>query len=224
MNPIIISLGGSVIMQEKPDIEFLISFKELILNLTKKDFQFVIFCGGGKIARDYQDYARQFQDVSQESLDWIGIYATRLNACLLKTMFDKNVDGEIITDPTKKIKFRANIKIASGWKPGWSTDYDAVLVGKQLKAKLVINITNVDYVYDKDPKKNPDAKPIKEITWKGLRKMFPSDWQPGLNSPFDPVASREAEKFGISVYIVGKDITNLKRLISGEKFAGTIIR
>ena len=68
MNPIIISLGGSVIMQEKPDIEFLISFKELILNLTKKDFQFVIFCGGGRIARDYQDYPRQFHNISLKIL------------------------------------------------------------------------------------------------------------------------------------------------------------
>ncbi len=220
----VISLGGSVIIPDEPDKVFLNAFRDLILDYSSKGNKFVIFCGGGKTAREYQNYAKAIGIVSKDNLDWIGIYATRLNASLVKAIFEGSVNEDILTNPTEKIVFKENIKIASGWKPGWSTDYDAVLVAKQLKAKSVINITNVDFVYDKDPRKFPDAKAIKKICWKELRKMFPHEWKPGLNSPFDPVASKEAEKSEIEVCIAGKDLKNLRRILDGKEFSGTRIK
>ena len=77
-------------------------------------------------------------------------------------VFGNIADNCFIIDPTKKIKSKKKVLIAGGWKPGWSTDFDAVLLAKNLKAELVINMTNVDYVYNKDPKKSKGAKPIKE--------------------------------------------------------------
>ena len=113
--------------------------------------------------------------------------------------------------------------IAAGWKPGFSTDYDAVLLAKNIGAHVVINMTNVDYVHDKDPKLG-GAKPIKEVTWKGLRKIVGNEWKPGLNMPFDPIASREAEKLGLKVVVIGKDVNNLEKVLNGKKFKGTMIR
>jgi len=52
---IIMSLGGSVIVPDKIDINFLKNFKKTIEKFIKKDYRFVIHCGGGKIARIYQN-------------------------------------------------------------------------------------------------------------------------------------------------------------------------
>ena len=123
----------------------------------------------------------------------------------------------------KKIKFTKRILIAAGWKPGWSTDYDAVVLAKNLKINTVINMSNIDYVYDCDPKKNKNAKKIKDICWKHYRKISGNKWKAGLNKPFDPVAAKEAEKLGLKVIIIGKNLGNFENLLNDGKFEGTII-
>ena len=84
-------------------------------------------------------------------------------------------------------------------------------------------MSNIDYVYDKDPKKSSDAKPIEIISWKEFRKMVGSKWTAGLNAPFDPIAAKEAEKLGLKVNIIGKNLRNLESCIKGKEFKGTII-
>jgi len=86
------------------------------------------------------------------------------------------------------------VLIAGGWKPGWSTDFDAVLLAKQLNVSTIINISNIDHVHDKDPKKFSDAKKIKSISWQDFRKITGNEWKAGLSLPFDPIAAKEAEK------------------------------
>lgn len=223
---IIISLGGSIIFPGRIDHIFLKNFRKLILKLAKKGNRFAIYCGGGKIARDYQKAASKIIGYDKESLDWIGIAATYLNAFLLRTIFHKFAEEKIIEDPTKKIRFKKQkpILLCAGWKPGWSTDYDAVLLAKNLKIGTVVNMTNVNYVYDQNPKKYKNAKPIKEITWKNFKKIMISKWDPGLNVPFDPIAAKEAEKSGLRVIIMGKDLNNLKNFLNGKDFKGTIIK
>ena len=129
---------------------------------------------------------------------------------------------DTIINPNDKIISDAKVLVAAGWKPGFSTDYDAVLLAKNIGAKMVINMTNVDYAYDKDPKLE-GAKPIEETTWKEFRKIVGSEWKPGLNMPFDPIASKECEKLKLKVAIIGKDIDNLRKVLDGEKFKGTMI-
>ena len=145
------SLGGSLIVPGDIDIEFLKEFRILIEKYISKGYKFVIYCGGGKIARNYQVAVSEITPVDNNDLDWIGIHATRLNAFLLKKIFKENVEKKIIIDPNEEIKFDKKIVIGAGWKPGWSTDYDAVLVGKNLGFKEIINMSNIDHVYDKDP-------------------------------------------------------------------------
>ncbi len=220
----IISLGGSVIFPDKIDHVFLKKFRALILKLVKKGNKFVIYCGGGKLARDYQKVALKIIGYDKEALDWIGIASTHLNAYLLKVLFYGFVEEKIIKNPNKKINFKKPILLCSGWKPGWSTDYDAVLLAKNLKIDTLINITNVDYVYDKNPKKHKNAKPIKETTWKDFKKLVGNKWAPGLNLPFDPIAAKEAEKSKLKVVIIGKDLNNLNNYLQGKKFKGTLIK
>ena len=92
--------------------------------------------------------------------------------------------------------------VAGGWKPGWSTDYVASIIAQEYGVRTVINLSNIDYVYDSDPKKNKDAKKIAEIKWKEFRKIVGNKWKPGLNMPFDPIASQKGEQLGLEVAIM----------------------
>jgi len=216
----IISLGGSVINPGEIDTVFLDRFRELISNFIKKNYKFAIYCGGGALARDLQKKAK---DSTQEELDWVGIKATKINAQYVRDVFGENAEKEIIEDPTKKFDFKKDIIIAAGWKPGWSTDYDAVLLAENIGADTVLNVTNVDYVYDKNPKEHSNAKPIEKISWKEFRKLTGDKWKPGLNIPFDPIAAKEAEKLGLKVIVIGNDLENLENCLDGKKFKGTVI-
>ncbi|MBN2458902.1 UMP kinase [Candidatus Woesearchaeota archaeon] len=221
---LIISVGGSLICPDNIDIDFLRKFKEIILKHISKGKRFVLIAGGGRIARNYQAAAKELGSVDNEDLDWLGIHATRINAHLLRTIFKEHAHFHVNHDPTKKEEFTKSILVASGWKPGCSTDYDAVLLAKQLGVRKVINLSNTDYVYDRDPKQFPDAKPLKKIKWKDFRKLVGDEWSPGLNAPFDPVASNEAEEAGITVFIInGAKLDNLEKAVDGKKFVGTII-
>jgi uridylate kinase len=68
-------------------------------------------------------------------------------------------------------------------------------------------------------------KKINKINWKDFRKIVGNKWDPGLNMPFDPIASKHAQKIGLKVVIAkGKDIKNLSRILNGEEgFKGTLI-
>jgi len=222
---IVISLGGSLICPDRIDTGFLKRFKEIIEKHIKKGSRFILITGGGRTARNYQSAANEITGVDKDDLDWLGIHATMINAHLIRTIFRKHARPRINHDPTEKIDdFKEKILVASGWKPGCSTDYDAVLLAKQFGVKKVINLSNIDYVYDKDPSKFPDAKPFKEMKWKEFRQIFGDKWDPGLNVPFDPVASKEAETDQMTVYIInGANLENLDDLLEGKEFVGTTI-
>lgn len=222
MKVIVISLGGSVLVPDKIAVSFLKRFRRLIKSYLRK-YKFVIITGGGKTAREYQNAARKVARLTDEDLDWLGIHGTRLNAHLLRTIFRDVAKPAIVKNPKKKIKFD-KVLIAAGWEPGWSTDYDSVLLARNFGAKTVINMTNIDYLHDKDPRKYKNAKKIETIDWKGFRKIVGNKWSPGLNAPFDPVAAKLAEKSGMELVLIGKDINNLKKFLDGKKFKGSIVK
>ncbi|MFZ8848087.1 MAG: UMP kinase [Minisyncoccia bacterium] len=220
----VISLGGSLVVPNEINIKFLSLFKNIIEKKIKENKKFIIIVGGGKTARNYQNAAKSLTKVSNEDLDWLGIHATRINAHLLLTIFRKYAYFRIIKNPKEKINFKEKILIAAGWKPGFSTDYDAVLLAKTYGSDTIINLTNVDYVYDKDPNKFKDAKPFKEISWKDYLKLIEQKWIPGMSAPFDPIASKLAQKFKFKVIILnGRKLKNLENYLANKSFKGTII-
>ncbi|MCD6149521.1 UMP kinase [bacterium] len=228
---IVISLGGSLIVPEEVDWRFLKKFRELIIKQIKKGKRFVIITGGGNTARKYQKAAGRVIKLTRDDMDWIGIHSTRLNAHLIKTIFRKYAHPRINKNPRTKADLREHftggekIMVAAGWRPGWSTDYVATILAERLKAKTIINLSNIKYAYDKDPKKYKDAKKIEEISWKSFRQIVGNKWNPGLNAPFDPVASKHAQKLRLKIVIAeGKNIKNLEKIFEGDEFKGTVIR
>jgi len=225
METIIISLGGSIVVPDIPDPDFINIFRSLILKEVEKGKRFVIIVGGGKICRNYQEALSKTIKATTTDLDWIGIYATHLNAELVRMSFGEHAASEVVLDPSILISSSKSVIIGAGWKPGWSTDYDAVMMASQMGAKKIINLSNTEYAYDKDPKKYPDAKKLENISWVEYRALIPKEWDSGLNTPFDPIASKLAEKEGITVITMdGRKIDNLAKCLNGEKFMGTLIK
>jgi uridylate kinase len=225
---VLISLGGSLIVPNEIDWAFVKSFKKLVEKEIKKGLRFIIITGGGKTAREYIEAAAKVDRINNEDMDWIGIHATRMNAHFIRTIFRKNAHPRINTNPNDLedfYNFKENILVAAGWRPGFSTDYDAVVLAKYFGIKKVINFSNIDYVCDKDPRKFPDAKKIEKISWKDFRKIVGEKWNPGMNTPFDPIASKVADEEKIEVAIMnGKDLQNLENYLEGKKFKGTTIK
>ncbi len=223
----ILSIGGSIIIPKGGfDIEFLKKFKALILGEVKKGTKFILVIGGGATARTYQAGLRTLIGDGPLPLDLIGIETTRLNANFVRLFFGNHAYKEVINDPRKKVKTDKSVMIGFGWKPGCSTDEDAVLLARAYGAKELINVSNIEYVYTKDPNEFSDAEKIEFIDWKTYRKeIVGNTWIPGKNSPFDPIASRHAEKLGMTVSIVrGSDLDEVKKAIQGKKFKGTVIK
>ncbi len=214
-----------MIVPDQIDVNFLFRFRELILRKVKEGFSFYIVTGGGKLARRYQDAAKEARgDLSSEDADWIGIHSTRLNAHLMRTIFSEYSRDRIVKDPTKSLRASDPVIIGSGWKPGWSTDYCSVLAAKKIGAKKMVNLSNIDYVYEKDPRTNPEAKKFEQISWSDFRALIPKEWDPGLSSPFDPVAAKEAESLKLEVAIMnGAKLEEFEKYLDGQTFAGTTI-
>ncbi|HEY0979731.1 MAG TPA: UMP kinase, partial [Candidatus Paceibacterota bacterium] len=86
------------------------------------------------------------------------------------------------------------------------------------------NLSNIDYVYTADPRTNPDAQKIENIGWADFRKLIPTEWDPGLSSPFDPVAAREAEALKLEVAVInGNNLEAFEHYLDGKPFSGTVI-
>ena len=223
MKTYIISLGGSLIVPEKINADYLKKVKDLFEKIAEEN-KVVLVCGGGMICRDYVAAAREIATIDDTEADWIGIMATRLNAELVRAIFGEKAYGKVIHNPTKKIDTDKNIIIGSGWEPGCSSDLDAVLLALNFGAQTVINLTNTDYVYDDDPKKNPDAKPLEKVSWDDFLSIIGEEWKPAANYPFDPIASKKARDNKIKVIIAnGNNLENLQKIFDDEEFIGTEI-
>lgn len=220
---IIISLGGSLVAPAEIDLGFLKNFKHSLLKYLGK-VRFFVIVGGGKPARNYQKALLEF-GAKENDRDWMGINISRLNAEVVKQMFNGNVFPKIITDPNKKVKTNKDIVVGAGWKPGWSTDYDAVLIAKNHNVKTIINLTNIDYVYDKNPSDFPDAKPLQNVDWKSFERIVGTTWSPGLSMPFDPRASKLAAKLKLKIIMLnGKNLERLEDFLNNKPFIGTTIQ
>ncbi len=223
---IVMSVGGSLIVPDQIDTDFLRGLKSFIDTETAAGRRFIIIAGGGKTARRYQDAAGRVSELQNDDLDWMGIHATRLNGHLLRTIFRDMAHPEMITDPSTitEVPTDVPVVVAAGYRPGASTDLRAVQIADQVGATKVINLSNIAYVYTDDPRSNPEAKRLENISWSEFRDLIPKDWDPGMSAPFDPIAAKEADEKGIEVAVInGNKTGELTNYLHGEKFVGTKI-
>jgi uridylate kinase len=223
---IVVSVGGSLIVPDEVDITFLRALRTLISEKVSAGFSFYIITGGGKLARKWRDAAKEINpDTSTDDLDWIGIAATRVNAELVRAIFADETIPPVILDTRSAVESASPLVFAGGVKTGNSSDWAAVEAARAVGAKKLVNLSNIDYVYTADPRMNPDAQKVENISWADFRKLIPSEWNPGLSSPFDPIAAKEAEAMGLEVAVInGAKLEEFSNYLDGKPFVGTIIK
>ena len=221
---VVVALGGSIVHPDGIDVAFLKKFRAFLTPFVRRGTKFVLVVGGGRLARRFQEAAHAVAKVNDEDKDWLGIHATLLNAHLLRTVF-RDVADPVIIDIREKIKkVRYPVTIASGWRPGWSTDYVAMRIAADMGIREAIVAGSPTHVYNKDYKKYRGAKPFDRISWAEYRRLIPPKWKPGLNAPVDPVGAALGAREGMRAVILnGRDLANFRALLLGKDFQGTII-
>ncbi len=153
--------------------------KEKVLEIAKEikecidlGFSISIVVGGGNFWR-----GKDNSFITKPTTDYIGMLATVMNALALEDIFRQigiNAKAFSAIEMNKVIDFykRDNslnnevIIFAAGTSnPYFSTDTAAALRAAEIKADILVKATNVDGIYDKDPKVYNDAKLIKETTY-----------------------------------------------------------
>ena len=224
----VISVGGSIVVPDGVDVEFVSGFvSSLRTRLERRpEAKLALVIGGGSTARAYQRSAKKLaSNVDADTLDEIGIAATRLNAQVIRAAFGSLCKDPVFTDPTRVRSIAGRVLVGGGWKPGFSTDNVTVHLAEALGADTLVNLSNIRQIYTADPKTDPDATPLDTVSWDELRRIVGDEWVPGANTPFDPVATRRAAELGMTVIAAdGRDLANLEALLDGQAFVGTTIR
>jgi len=222
---IVISLGGSVLTKSLTYKNFK-KFADLIKKISKKHQIFVVV-GGGKTCRIYQKIAKSGKATNKD-LDEIGIIATHLNAKTFSSIIKNCYYIGLKSEKEAMKELKSNLKkykifVLAGYDIGHSTDYDAVIVAKNVNADLILNISNVNGIYDKDPKKYKGAKKLEKISYKDLIKICRKNLQkPGEYRLFDLKAAILLSKMKIPSIFVDDNVKNIINAINGKE-VGTIV-
>ena len=228
-NKLIIKLGGSLISVEdgKIDQDYLKEFAGFIRRMSKHVNAIFIVVGGGKIVRNYQEVARNLGAKVADDIDTIGMRLTRVNAELVRTAIGRELAGEIIYSGGE-FRWFAKVVVGAGWGHAVTSDYNAVLAADMVGAHELIRLSNIDHIYDSNPKKNPSAKPQKQLTWQDLENINRGDgndkFKSGMNVPLDPKAVSLAKKLGLRMaFMHGHKLDEVEKYINSKKFEGTYV-
>ncbi|MEI7718234.1 MAG: UMP kinase [archaeon] len=220
----VISLGGSKIVPDDADLNFLQDFRRIILRYSK-DSKFVIVCGGGSVARKYIN-ALKSDKKSDYLQSLVGISVTRLNARFVSYLFGIDPEKGIPTDmkEVENILKKNDFVFCGGlrYAPDQTSDTTAARLASHLGAKF-INITNVKGLYTADPKRDKSSKFIELITWKDFNSMVNKiKFSAGQHFVLDQSSAEEIMKHKTTTYVVG-NLREFEKVLSNKPFVGTTI-
>ncbi len=219
---IVIKLSGSVFAMDNTKV--LKDYASFLVKISKI-CQPVVIAGGGKIARHYISHART-SGADESTLDELGIEVSRLNAKLLIYALKNKAYPHPPTN-LQEVKHAVDsglIVISGGLHPGQSTNATAALIAEKVHASEFLNTTDVDGIYDSDPRKNKKAKKFKRIELKNLRKLLVHEETiAGGYDLMDIVALKVIERSKIKTRILKSDIKNIEKAIKGNSIGTEII-
>jgi len=225
-SPLVVSIGGSVLLTGDRDREYLSRLAELVRRVGRTR-PLVVTVGGGRVARDYIRLGREL-GLTEFELDEIGIDVTRVNARLL---------AALVAPPTPALPpatvaaavhevHRASPVVMGGTEPGHTTDGVAALVAARLRAERLVNATNVAGLYDRDPRARPGARRIAAATWSEFSALVDASVRGGAgeNFLFDRLGAQTLQRANIPLAIVdGRDLPSLEAALEGRSFDGSWI-
>lgn len=223
---ITISIGGSIINPGEIDKPFLQEFRNLVIDFIEKSKglkKLIILCGGGATAREYIKAAPP--DLPPGQKDYLGIAPTWINAQLL-TAWLHEYCAPIPSQDFRQFLNHVQlfpVAIAGGFLPALKTDEDSAILADYFGSPYLINVTNVDGVYNKDPNMHKEAKKFKYLSYNEFYKMFGGrTTAPGASAPFTEVAVTICERSKMKIFVIGKDINAIKDAIDGKCFGTEI--
>ncbi len=225
MDIVVISIGGSVLIPDDNDFEYLSGLAQLLIGLSSKIKLYVVV-GGGRISRYYIKLGREF-GTDERVLDEMGVDVTRLNARLLISALSGKSNDFPATSVAEAVVLGNDrpIMVMGGTTPGHTTDGVAASLAEFAKADRVVNATAVDGVYTKDPNKYDDAEKIAKMSFEELLECCKtSEWKAGPSNVFDAMGAEIIAKNRIPLLVVkGRDLEALESAIKGEPFSGTTV-
>lgn len=222
-----ISLGGSVISKsDGPNVRYVDKFADLIAR--HRDKRFIITVGGGHTAKAYVEASKEFTS-NNFLLDEIGINATRINAMLVRSAIASRTDGVFHSIPTDTEGIRRGIEVSrivvlGGLVPGITTDAVSIIAGELAGSKILINVSNIAYVYDRPPDEH-GAKKFEKMTHGELIGLAAKYDQRVARSNFifDLVGAKLAGRSKMRIFFVDDSVDELGKLLEGKKHNGTVV-
>ncbi len=230
MKKVVIKLGGSLISLSDDrliDFNYLENLKKVLLEF--EDTQFAVVIGGGYLCRKYQKFVGKENNLSDRSLDWLGIATINLNAECVKCLWEDITEDEVIKyheyDESYDIEFNKKVLVGAANSPGHSSDTDAVVMADKIGTQEIYRLTDVEAIYTKDPEEHPEAEILTNLTWDEYFEVLGiKEFTPGGHYPIDPIAAREAKSLGQTFKVMGgRNLDNFRESLLGNSFKGTTV-
>jgi len=181
-NRILIKFSGEALAGENGfgiDTQILKFLADEIKEVKNAGYEIAIVIGGGNFIRGVS--AAKDGIIKRTSGDYMGMLATVINAVAMQEALESDnvavrvqsaikmeeiAENFIVRRAVRHLeKGRVVIFAAGTGNPFFTTDTAGVLRASEIGAGMIIKATKVDGIYDKDPKKYPDAKLLKEISY-----------------------------------------------------------
>ena len=221
---IVAAIGGSILLQDY-NAERFKEYAKLLIEQNEEHEIFVVV-GGGKPAREYISVVRDL-GAGEAKCDDIGIEVTRVNAKLLLLALGDAAYQRVPHNFQEALEFSATGKIVvmGGTEPAHSTDAVSAILAEYVQADLLINLTAVDGLYTKDPKKFEDAELIEEITASDMMGIISgNEVKAGTYEFIDMTAIQMIKRSNLETVVAnGNEPQNLIKAIKGEKIGTRVI-
>jgi uridylate kinase len=178
---ILLKLSGEALMGDKGfgiDETVVIAIAEELKEVHALGVQLAVVIGGGNIIRGL---AASHRGIDRATGDYMGMLGTVINALALQDAMEKRgiptrvqtaVEIRQVAEPFIRRrairhleKGRAVIFGAGTGNPFFTTDSAAALRANEMHADALLKATQVDGIYTADPRKDPNAKLLRDVTY-----------------------------------------------------------
>jgi uridylate kinase len=221
---LVLRIGGSV-TASPVNPALITKYASLLKNLKKQGHEIAVVVGGGAIAREFINLAKELE-LDEGVQDEAAISVSRIFAqFFLQKLGELGCEAVSLTiEDSVKCLREGKIAVMGGLRPGMTTDTVAALIVEQVNAELFIKATDQEGVYNKDPRKHADAVKLEQLSFEDLSQVFAEDkHKAGIHQILDPEAVKILRKKRVNVVVVnGFKPENVLSAVKGEK-VGTLI-